>query len=87
MRVPLASASAMRRRATRTPPGSGSRSSPPKSGSRVETSGAIRVDDVGEVIANPPDTSIEGTTFRVAGVHDQTHSTSRRLPVEVHSHG
>lgn len=50
-------------------------------------SDAVRVDDEGEVLENEPDSGIENTTFRVAGVHEQTHSTQRRLPVEVHSHG
>lgn len=46
----------------------------------------VEVDDVGEVVANPSSPGDVGTTFRVAGVHAQTHSTSRRLPVEVLSH-
>lgn len=53
----------------------------------VGSSAAVRVDDEGEVLDNDPDSGIEGATFRVAGVHEQTHSTQRRLPVEVHSHG
>lgn len=51
------------------------------------SSGAVRPDDVGEVIANPDDVSAVGLRFRIAGEHDQTHSTSRRLPVEVLTHG
>lgn len=52
----------------------------------VGSSDAVRVDDEGEVLDNEPDSGIENTTFRIAGVHEQTHSTQRRLPVEVHSH-
>lgn len=52
----------------------------------VDVSG-VRVDDVGEILANPHAPGDVGLTFRVAGVHAQTHSTSRRLPVEVLSHG
>ncbi|RKN68572.1 hypothetical protein D7252_13925 [Microbacterium sp. CGR2] len=48
----------------------------------VHASG-IRPDDVGEVTANPHAPEDVGLKFRVAGVHAQTHSTSRRLPVEV----
>lgn len=51
----------------------------------VHASG-IRIDDVGEVTANPHAPEDVGLTFRVAGVHAQTHSTSRRLPVEVLSY-
>lgn len=51
------------------------------------TSGAVNVDDVGSVLTNPDDSSIVGGEFRVAGRHDQTHSTARRLPVEVFTHG
>src|SRR5687768_12112409 len=40
----------------------------------------ICVDDVGEVTSNPHATEDVGLRFRVAGVHVQTHSTSRRLP-------
>ena len=46
----------------------------------------IRMDDVGEILANPHAPEDVGLTFRVAGVHAQTHSTSRRLPVEVLSY-
>lgn len=52
----------------------------------VGSSDAVRVDDEGEVLDNEPDSGVENTTFRIAGVHEQTHSTQRRLPVEVHSH-
>lgn len=52
----------------------------------IAGSGGIRVDDEGEVLSNPPDPAVVGLRFRVAGVHAQTHSTSRRLPVEVYSH-
>lgn len=43
----------------------------------------IRVDDVGEILSNTHAPEDVGLTFRVAGVHAQTHSTSRRLPVEI----
>lgn len=46
----------------------------------------IRIGDVGEVTANPHAPEDVGLKFRVAGVHAQTHSTSRRLPVEVLSY-
>lgn len=49
----------------------------------IATSAGVRLDDVGEILANPDDLGIVGVTFRVAGEHAQTHSTSRRLPVEV----
>ena len=52
----------------------------------VGSSGAVRVDDIGEVIKNPDDVEVVGTDFRIAGVHSQTHSTARRFPVEVNSH-
>lgn len=51
----------------------------------IDASG-IRVDDIGEVTANPHSPGDVGLKFRVAGVHVQTHSTSRRLPVEVLSY-
>jgi len=47
----------------------------------------VHVDDVGEVISNDPDPGVVGLGFRIAGRHDQTHSSARRLPVEVFSHG
>lgn len=47
----------------------------------------VLVDDVGVVLTNPPAPGAVGTQFRVAGQHEQTHSTSRRLPVEVLTHG
>ncbi len=50
------------------------------------TSGAVRVNDVGTVLTNPNDPDTVGLEFRVAGRHNQTHSSSRRLPVEVFSH-
>lgn len=53
----------------------------------IAASGLVTVDDVGEVIANPSDPAIVGMTFRIAGTHQQTHSTARRFPVEVVSHG
>ncbi|WP_449408002.1 DUF6093 family protein [Microbacterium maritypicum] len=53
----------------------------------VGSSAAVRVDDVGEVVATPHDTGEVGTTFRVYGRTGQTHSTARRLKVEVLSHG
>jgi hypothetical protein len=57
--------------------------------SRIVTgsSAAVAVNDVGEVLTNPNDPSIVGVRFRIAGTHDQTFSTARRLPVEVYSHG
>ena len=42
--------------------------------------------DVGEIVANPADPGSVGLRFRITGVHVQTHSTSRRLPVEVLSY-
>lgn len=50
------------------------------------SSAAVQVDDEGSITANPDDAGIVGTRFRIAGVHEQTHSTSRRLPVEVFTH-
>ena len=47
----------------------------------VHASG-IRVDDAGELTANPHAPEDVGTTFRIAGIHAQTHSTSRRFPVD-----
>lgn len=49
----------------------------------IATSAGVRLDDVGEILANPDDPGVVGVMFRVAGEHAQTHSTSRRLPVEV----
>lgn len=51
------------------------------------SSAAVRVDDVGTVLTNPEDPDRVGQQFRIAGTHDQTHSSSRRLPVEVFNHG
>lgn len=51
------------------------------------SSSAVRVDDEGVVLANPEDPGTVGTEFRISGLHEQTHSTARRLPVEVHAHG
>ncbi len=53
----------------------------------IATSGDVRVDDVVIIAANPPDPTTVGTRMRVAGIHAQTHSTARRLPVEVVSRG
>jgi hypothetical protein len=50
------------------------------------TSADVRVDDVGEVTLNPDDPGIVGLRFRVSGQHSQTHSSARRLPVEVAAH-
>lgn len=52
---------------------------------RIElgSSAAVRVDDVGTVLTNTPDPGEVGTSFRVDGRSGQTHSTARRLPVEV----
>lgn len=47
------------------------------------TSAAVRLDDVGEVLANPPDPGETGTAFRIAGRVGQTHSTARRMRAEV----
>jgi len=58
----------------------------PVTGEHAEAAANIRVDDVGEITANPDDPGIVGVEFRVAGTHAQTHSTARRLPVEVLSH-
>lgn len=53
----------------------------------VEGSGVVQVDDVATVEANPEDPSIVGMKLRVAGLHNQSHSSGRRLPVEVISRG
>lgn len=53
----------------------------------VEDSGGVRENDIATVDANPQDPSIVGMQMRVAGQHNQSHSTSRRLPVEVISRG
>lgn len=58
----------------------------PITGPKASTAAAIRKDDVGEVLANPDDPTIIGTTFRVTGIHAQSNATARRLPVEVLSH-
>ncbi|MFF7681470.1 DUF6093 family protein [Microbacterium sp. NPDC007973] len=50
------------------------------------TSSDVHVDDVGTLTANPWDPKSVGTEFRVRDGHVQTHSTARRLPVEVTSH-
>lgn len=52
----------------------------------VGSSAAVRKDDVGEVLTNPPDPGEVGTEFRVDGRLGQTHSTARRLRAEVLSH-
>lgn len=46
----------------------------------------VRVDDIGTILTNPSAPGAVGTRFRVSGQHEQTHSTSRRMPVEVFSH-
>lgn len=46
-------------------------------------SGNVLVDHVATIDTNPLDTSMVGKTFRIAGVHAQTHATARRFPVEV----
>lgn len=46
----------------------------------------VHVDDVGVLTANPEDPASVGLEFRVRDGHVQTHSTARRLPVEVTSH-
>lgn len=46
----------------------------------------VEVDDVGVLTANPEDPASVGLEFRVRDGHVQTHSTARRLPVEVTSH-
>lgn len=53
----------------------------------VDGSGVVQVDDVATVDANPEDPSIVGLKLRIAGRHDQSHSSGRRLPVEVVSRG
>lgn len=45
--------------------------------------GSIRVDDVATIDHNPFDPEGESLRLRVTGLHVQTHSTARRLPVEV----
>lgn len=54
----------------------------------IETGASIHVhvNDVGELLANPHDPAAVGLQFRVRDGHVQTHSTARRLPVEVISH-
>lgn len=52
----------------------------------VGSSGEVDVDDIGEVLTSPYDPGRVGQRFRVAGTHDQTHSSARRLPVEVFTH-
>lgn len=46
-------------------------------------SGDVLVDQVATIDTNPLDASMVGKTFRIAGVHAQTHATARRFPVEV----
>lgn len=46
-------------------------------------SGNVLVDHVATIDTNPLDTTLVGKTFRIAGVHAQTHATARRFPVEV----
>lgn len=46
----------------------------------------VEVEDVGVLIANPGDPASVGLEFRVRDGHVQTHSTARRIPVEVTSH-
>lgn len=58
----------------------------PIDGEDGEAASNIRLDDVIEVVANPDNPLIVGMLLRVAGVHDQTQSTQRRLPVEVVSY-
>lgn len=53
----------------------------------VKGSGVVQVDDVVTVDANPEDPEIVGMQLRVAGLHEQSHSTGRRMPVEVVSRG
>jgi hypothetical protein len=52
----------------------------------VGSSSAVRVDDVGSLLENPDDPASVGMLFRVRDGHVQTHSTARRLPVEVTSY-
>lgn len=49
----------------------------------IEGTGHIRVDDVAEISENPFDPGGESLKLRITGLHVQTHSTARRLPVEV----
>lgn len=53
----------------------------------LATSASVHVDDEGEVTANPLDPGLVGFRFRIAGLHEQTHATARRFPVEVFTHG
>lgn len=55
---------------------------------RIElgTSAAVRVDDVVTVIANDHDPGQVGAVVRIAGWSGQTHSTARRMRVEVLSY-
>lgn len=49
----------------------------------INGSGLVLPDMVLTITANPLDTSLVGFAFRVKGVQFQTHSTARRLQVEV----
>ena len=55
----------------------------PIEGEKSMEAAAIRVDDVGEVIADPDNPGNVGITFRIAGLHLKSLATARRLPVEV----
>lgn len=55
----------------------------PIDGEHSDEAAAIRMDDVGEVIADPDNPANVGATFRISGLHLKSLSTARRLPVEV----
>lgn len=47
----------------------------------VLASGEVAVNDVVKILANDPDPSVVGRVYTVAGRHDKTHATARRLPI------
>lgn len=55
----------------------------PIDGEHSAEAALIRMDDIGEVIADPDNPGNVGVTFRIAGVHVKSLATARRLPVEV----
>lgn len=55
----------------------------PIDGEHSTEASLIRMDDVGEVLADPDNPANVGATFRVTGLHLKSLATARRLPVEV----
>lgn len=49
----------------------------------VEGSAGVQVGDLVTITGNPLDVGVVGLTLRVTGTHFQTHSTARRLQVQV----